>query len=84
MQKFEYRAPRYQVDLPVSLTLPSSTLQGRCREISKEGMKAELPEPVSPETRDLYYAIERLDPASRKIVRATIDAALRAQGLGEE
>jgi hypothetical protein len=51
MQKFEYRTPRYQVDFPVNLSLPNLTIEGRCKEISKEGMKAELPEPVSPQTR---------------------------------
>jgi|HubBroStandDraft_1064217.scaffolds.fasta_scaffold67716_3 hypothetical protein len=50
MQKFEYRTPRYLVDLPVLFSLPNSNIQGRCKEISKEGMKVELQEPVSPET----------------------------------
>jgi hypothetical protein len=47
MQKFEYRTPRYQVDLPVILTLGSTTVPGRCSEISKEGMRVELREPVA-------------------------------------
>ena len=46
MQKFNYRTPRYSVDLPVQLTSDSSTLSGRCREISKEGMRIELAEPL--------------------------------------
>lgn len=47
MQKFEYRTPRYQVDLPVILTLEGTTVPGRCSEISKEGMRVELSEPVA-------------------------------------
>jgi PilZ domain len=49
MQKFEYRTPRYQVDLPVLLNLRDSTIVGRCREISIEGMRVELPQPVFPD-----------------------------------
>ncbi len=47
MRKFDYRAPRFAVDLPVRLTLQDSTQPGRCREISTEGMKLELREPLS-------------------------------------
>jgi hypothetical protein len=46
MQKFEYRAPRYEVDLPVQLTVEGSSVMGRCKEISKEGVKAEFPQPL--------------------------------------
>jgi hypothetical protein len=46
MQKFKYRAPRYAVDFPVELSSGSSTLRGRCREISKDGMRVELSEPL--------------------------------------
>jgi hypothetical protein len=46
MQKFEYRTPRYTVDLPVLLILADARIAGRCREISKEGMAVEFPEPV--------------------------------------
>jgi hypothetical protein len=47
MRKFDYRVPRFQVDLPVLLTLEESTLFGRCTEISTEGMKLELRKPLS-------------------------------------
>lgn len=50
MQKFEYRTPRYPVDLPVLLTLQNATIPGRCQEISREGMKVELRDPVTPDT----------------------------------
>jgi PilZ domain len=49
MQKFEYRAPRFAVDLPVQLTVEQSTLSGRCRNISKEGMRLEFRQPLPPD-----------------------------------
>jgi hypothetical protein len=48
MQKFEYRSPRYVVDLPVLFKLPGGAIPGRCKEIGKEGMKVELEQPVAP------------------------------------
>ena len=49
MQKFDYRAPRFSVDLPVRLTLEGSTLIGRCRDISSKGVRLELPQPLPPD-----------------------------------
>lgn len=49
MQKFDYRSPRFSVDLPVRLTLETSTLIGRCKDISSEGIRLELPEPLPPD-----------------------------------
>jgi hypothetical protein len=46
MQRFEYRGPRFSVDLPVQFTLHNKTLTGRCTEISKEGLKLDLGEPL--------------------------------------
>jgi hypothetical protein len=46
MQRFEYRGPRYPVDLPVELRTPDATLAARCTEISKEGLKLELAEAI--------------------------------------
>lgn len=46
MRKFDYRAPRFAVDLPVRLTLEDSTQFGRCTEISTEGMKLEVHKPL--------------------------------------
>jgi PilZ domain len=51
MQKFEYRVPRFAVDLPVSFAMESSLLIGRCTEISKEGMKVEFEQPLPADTR---------------------------------
>jgi len=51
MQKFEYRSPRFTVDLPVQVTVEQSTVPGRCRDISKEGMRLELREPLPPDAR---------------------------------
>lgn len=46
MQKFEYRTPRYSVDLPVLLILKDERVTGRCREISSEGMKVDFRQTV--------------------------------------
>jgi hypothetical protein len=42
MRNFQYRAPRFPVDLPVYLTQGNSTQLTRCREISVDGMKLDL------------------------------------------
>jgi PilZ domain-containing protein len=49
MRKFDYRAPRFLVDLPIQLTFENSMQEGRCKEISTEGMKLELREPLCPD-----------------------------------
>lgn len=49
MKRFEYRTPRFLVDLPILFTLPESSIAGRCIEIGKEGMKVALDQPVSRE-----------------------------------
>jgi hypothetical protein len=46
MQRFEYRGARFSVDLPVQFTERSRTRAGRCTEISKEGLKLEMEEPL--------------------------------------
>ena len=51
MQKFEYRVPRFAVDMPISFILESSLLNGRCVEISKEGMRVEFEQPLARDTR---------------------------------
>jgi hypothetical protein len=51
MQKFKYRTPRYSVDLPVRLSLGSTTFSGRCKEISKDGMRLELQQTLAPDCR---------------------------------
>jgi hypothetical protein len=50
MQRFEYRGARFSVDLPVQFTGRNTTRAGRCTEISKEGMKLELEEPLESNT----------------------------------
>lgn len=47
MQKFQYRCPRYAVDLPVLLILEDESISGRCKEISSEGMRVEFRQPVA-------------------------------------
>jgi len=64
MQKFEYRTPRYKVDLPVLLILADARIQGRCREISKEGMSVQFGESLGSEvngTVSLNYKNLALD-----------------------
>ena len=46
MQRFEYRVARFSVDLPVRFTERNIALAGRCTEISKEGLKVKLGEPL--------------------------------------
>jgi hypothetical protein len=46
MQRFEYRVARFSVDLPVQYTARDIALAGRCTEISKEGLKVSLGEPL--------------------------------------
>jgi len=57
MQKFDYRSPRYPVDLPVEFNAEHLTLKGRCRDISKEGMKLEFEAPLPPNARGVVTVI---------------------------
>lgn len=57
MQKFEYRTPRFPVDLPVQFISEGSTLSGQCTEISKEGMSLQLPEPPMPGTEGTVWIV---------------------------
>jgi hypothetical protein len=64
MQKFEYRSPRFSADLPVQFTVEQLTLAGRCRNISNEGMRLELRQPLPPNARGsvlLSYQENRLE-----------------------
>ena len=47
MQRFRYRGARFPVEFFVDFIVKDTTIAGRCREISKEGMKLELREPVA-------------------------------------
>ena len=49
MQKFEYRSPRFAVDLPIQFAVEQSTLAGRCKDISADGMRLELRDPLPPD-----------------------------------
>lgn len=64
MHKFQYRSPRYTVDLPVRLSFGKGTIEGRCREISQEGMCLELEQPMEANdtgTASLRYEAMRVD-----------------------
>jgi len=49
VRKFDYRAPRFSVDLTVRLTIEGSILMARCIEISREGMRLELQQALPPD-----------------------------------
>lgn len=51
MKKFEYRSPRFTVDLPAQFDLGQATLSGRCRNISRDGMRLDLRQPLPPDAR---------------------------------
>jgi hypothetical protein len=58
MHRFEYRGPRFSVDVPVQFFAQNATLEARCTEISKEGMRLEVGEPLrsnSPGTVSLSH-----------------------------
>lgn len=55
MQRFEYRGARFSVDLPVQFKERNTTLQGRCTEISKEGMKLDLGEPLQSDACGMVF-----------------------------
>lgn len=44
MEKFEYRTPRFAVNIPVQMTLARSSLRGQCVDINEEGMRVECPQ----------------------------------------
>ena len=50
MQKFEYRAPRFAVDLQARFTAENSTVTARCREISEGGMTLEFTSLLPPDS----------------------------------
>lgn len=49
MQKFDYRYPRFSVDLPARLVTQGSTRIGRCVDIGKEGLRLELDQSLLPD-----------------------------------
>jgi len=79
MQKFEYRTPRYTVDLPVVFRLQDTTLPGRCREISTEGMRIELQQPLAAETRGTVSLVYK--DLSLELRVCVTHAAAEAKGL---
>ncbi len=46
MKKYQYRHPRFPVDLPIKFITPSLTLAARCKEISEDGMRLEMLQPL--------------------------------------
>lgn len=61
MHKFQYRCPRYPVNLPVRLSFGGSTFNGRCREISQEGMCLELQQvPAANDCGTAFFSYENV------------------------
>ena len=75
MRKFDYRVPRFTIDLPVRLTLADSILFGRCVEISAEGMKLNLREPLTVDAPGVVHV---------SFASATLDLPVRIAHCGEE
>lgn len=50
MRKFDYRAPRFPVDLDIRVTTKDAVHVGRCTEISTEGMRFESIQPLGVDT----------------------------------
>ncbi len=48
MKLFEYRYPRFSVDLPAQFSTANETLAGRCTDISTAGMRLESLHAVAP------------------------------------
>ncbi len=46
MQKFEYRHPRFSVNVPIRFIAEDSALLGHCTEISKQGMMIDVAQPL--------------------------------------
>ena len=42
MQRFEFRHPRFSVDLPAEFSIANERLAGRCTDISTRGLRLEL------------------------------------------
>lgn len=46
MRNFDYRSPRFPVDLPVHIVVQDSVLIGHCTDIGHGGMRVETPETI--------------------------------------
>jgi PilZ domain len=55
MRKFQYRAPRFPVDLPIRLRTQHASFAGRCKEINHEGMKVEVLSPLPADTEGAIF-----------------------------
>ena len=47
MQKFEYRHPRFSVNVAICFIAQDSALPGHCTEISKQGMRIDVAQPLA-------------------------------------
>jgi hypothetical protein len=51
MQRFEYRHPRFSVDLPAQFSIANETLAARCTDISVKGLRLHLLHAIAPGSR---------------------------------
>jgi len=62
MQKFDYRAPRFVVDFPVQLKVLNSSHIARCRDISENGMRLEIRDPIQPDSfGEVFFSYQGLN-----------------------
>ena len=55
MHRFEYRNPRFSVDLPAQLCIANETLAGCCTDIGIKGMRLDLPSNVVPGCQGIVF-----------------------------
>ncbi len=51
MQRFEYRHPRFPVDLPAQFSIANETMAARCTDLSVKGLGLQLLHAVAPGSR---------------------------------
>lgn len=83
MQKFDYRSPRFPVDLPIQYTIEKLTWEGRCIEISIDGITLESRNPLPPGARGtviIMYDDGMLDLNMRVIHAFGMEFIYRSDG----
>lgn len=51
VQSFAYRSPRFALSLPLEFLVEGTSIPGRCRDLSEQGISVLLQQPVLPGTR---------------------------------
>ncbi len=55
MHRFEYRNPRFSVDLSAQFHIANEALAGRCTDIGLKGMRLDLPDHVIPGRQGIVF-----------------------------